>query len=598
MPVPRIRRSLPLIAALVITLYGAVLRVDALVAKYGTLDHPAWARFVTHAVAPAGTAIRPFALGWPPIDHPYVGGDPINYLKYAREMRWFYQAHVREPVFLALTRGWLWLLSNQDIAVSFASLTGSVLTILATYLLGAALAGPAAGLLAASVMAIEWEMITWAPDGWRDDTFTATVIFTAWALVRFNDRRSLRNAILVGVTGAAACLTRITAVSFILPALVWIFVAGPAAARREMLRPLAVAVVTLGALVAPYLINCATELGDPLYAINYHTVYYRHGEGLPAEQPMSASTYLREKAAVAPLATLDTAMVGILVQPFETKWSGLGATARWLRPVLYWSAAAGLLMLMLTPAGRLFLVILFTSLVPYAFTWNIAGGGEWRFTMHAYPFYVVAACYALVRTARAGYRAWREPATFSRETVLAGASRTATLAAIASVACAVYLAMPWFVGRETLARGQDLMVGPGARDLTFFRRDWSPPQTEGIATVRVSLTERAVVWLPIPSVRAYEVVLRFDPVSPELQHRVSVLLNRQFIATVGLGYDAQRVGSYRIGLPKEHVRAGANELMLIPDVIVPRAAAGPRFAWVPAGDRLGVRLWYVRLLAN
>ena len=598
MPAQRIRRSLPLVAALLITLYGAVLRLDALVEKYGTVDHPGGARVLTHTVAPAGTAIRPFTIGWPPIDRPYVGGDPINYLKYAREMRWFYQAHVREPVFLALTRGWLWLLADQDIAVSFASLTGSVLMILATYLLGAALAGPPAGLLAAAVIAIEWEIITWAPDGWRDDTFTATVVFAAWALVRFNDRRSPRNAILVGVTGAAACLTRITAISFILPALAWMFVAGPRPARREMLRPLAIAVVTFGVLVAPYLINCAIQFGDPLYAINYHTVYYRHGEGLPADQPMSASRYLRDKAVVAPLATLDTAMVGILVQPFETKWNGLGATARWLRPVLYWSAAVGMLMLTLTPPGRLFLVILLTSLVPYAFTWNIGGGGEWRFTMHAYPFYVVAACYALVRTARAAYRAWREPATFSWGTARAGAIRAAIPAAIVAVASAVYLAMPWFVGRETLARGHDLTVSAGPRDPSFFRRDWSPPRTEGPATTRVSLTERAVVWLPLPSVRAYEVVLRFDPVSPELQHRVSVLLNRQFIATVGLGYDAQRVGSYRIGLPKEHVRAGANELTLIPDVMVPRAAAGSRFAWVEAGERLGVRFWYVRLFGS
>ena len=86
--------------------------------------------------------------------------------------------------------------------------------------------------------------------------------------------------------------------------------------------------------------------------------------------------------------------------------------------------------------------------------------------------------------------------------------------------------------------------------------------------------------------------------SPELQHRVSVLLNRQLIAQVGLGFDPQRAGSYRIRLPEEHVKAGANELMLIPDMMVPRAAAGPRFAWVRAGDQLGLRLWYVRLLGQ
>ena len=38
-------------------------------------------------------------------------------------------------------------------------------------------------------------------------------------------------------------------------------------------------------------------------------------------------------------------------------------------------------------------------LLPYAFTWGIPGGGEWRFTMPAYPFYLVAAALALVTTA-------------------------------------------------------------------------------------------------------------------------------------------------------------------------------------------------------
>ena len=501
MPIPPVRRFLPLVVALAITLYGAALRVDALVEKYGPVEHPRWARFATHVVAPAGAALRPFALGWPPIDRPYVGGDPVNYLKYAREMRGFYQGHVREPVFLALTRAFLWLLANQDIAVSFASLAGSTLAILGTYLLGARLVSPAAGLLAALVMAIERENITWAPDGWRDDTFTAAVVFAAWALLRFRDDRSIGNAVLVGISGAVACLTRITALSFILPGVFAVAMTVPRGERRRLLRPLAAALVTLTALVAPYLVNCAITLHDPLIAINYHTGYYRYSEGLPSETAMSAPTYVREKLTRAPLTTVDTAMMGVFVQPFVTKWTGLDGTARWLSPVLSWSALAGLSMLAFVPAGRLFLVILVTSLVPYAVTWNVGGGSEWRFTMHAYPFYLVAAGYAMVRLggvaahlARARTVPWPRPRMV--------AARAAAIAAIAILAWAGYLGMPWLVFRETLARGNDLTVGAGPRDLTFFRSGWSPPQTEGLATVRVSLTERAAVWVPLPTVRA------------------------------------------------------------------------------------------------
>ena len=44
--------------------------------------------------------LHPSPFRWYHVDKPYVGGDPINYLKFAREMRSFYQAHVREPSFL------------------------------------------------------------------------------------------------------------------------------------------------------------------------------------------------------------------------------------------------------------------------------------------------------------------------------------------------------------------------------------------------------------------------------------------------------------------------------------------------------------------
>ena len=596
MSIPPLRRLLPCAAALAITAYGALLRVDALVEKYGFIDRPAWARVVTQAGGPAGAALRPFALGWPPVEHPYVGGDPINYLKYGREMRSFYQGHVREPIFLALTRVSLWLLSNQDVAVSVASLAGSVLAIVGTFLLGSALIGPAGGLLAALVMAIERDNITWAPDGWRDDTFTASVVFAAWAFVRFRARPSWAHALLLGVTSAAACLTRITAVSFVLPGLLWLVIDAPRGQRRARLRPLALAAVTVTALVTPYLVNCARQVGDPLIAINYHTSYYRYSEGLPSQEPMRASQYLREKLQRSPMMTIDTAMVGVLVEPFRTKWSGLDYTSRVLRAVLYWSAIAGLLMLPFVAPGRLMLVILLTSLLPYAFTWNLGGGGEWRFTMHAYPFYIVSACYALDRLARAGIAAWRRrslPEWARMRTTLVRASAMIAIAALAAVA---YLAMPWFVFEEALARGADLTVGAGPRDVAFFRRDWSPPHSEGLATVRVSLTERAAMWIPLPARRSYEAALRFDPVAPAMQHHAAVLLNRQLIASLDLSWDPERVGSYRVHLPEQYVRPGANELVLVPDSLVPASAAGPRFAWVEPGTRLGVRLWYVRVL--
>src|SRR6187200_2535805 len=116
----RARTIVPLALAIVVTAYGGLLRLDALVQMYGGLDRPHWASVLTHHLAPLARFVRPDGFRWPYVAVPYVGGDPINYLKYAREMRSFYQAHVREPMFLALTRTYLWLLADQDVAVSFA----------------------------------------------------------------------------------------------------------------------------------------------------------------------------------------------------------------------------------------------------------------------------------------------------------------------------------------------------------------------------------------------------------------------------------------------------------------------------------------------
>ena len=215
------------VAALLITLYGGLLRLDSFTARYGTLERPAWARFMTHEVAPVAPALRPSHVVWGREERPYAGGDPINYLAFARQMTSLYQPHVREPGFLALTRVCLWALDQQDAAISLASAIGSMLAIFATYLVGAALISPLGGLAAAFILAIDYQVITWAVDGWRDDTFTALALLTAWAFLRLRSQPTFGHALLAGFLGGAACLTRISALSFILPALVWLVVDGP-----------------------------------------------------------------------------------------------------------------------------------------------------------------------------------------------------------------------------------------------------------------------------------------------------------------------------------------------------------------------------------
>ncbi len=581
--------------AIAITLYGGLLRLDAFVGKYGTLDHPAWARIATGDVAPLAARIRPSSVVWQRVPNPYVGGDPITYIEYGRAMTTFYQPHVREPVFLALTRAGLWALDDQDFGVSLASAVGSTLAIFATYLVGAALLSPLTGLLAALLMAVETEMIAWGADGWRDDTFTATVLFAAWALLRLRARPSFGNALLAGGLCGLSCLTRITAISFIAPALLWLIVERAPAARLERAKAVGTATLIMTIVVAPFLISCAIATGDPFFAINYHTSYYRFAENQPIHEPMSAAEYLRSKFVDRPIRTFDTGLNGLFVQPFITKWRGFEPWVEDFGTVVRAIAVVGLAALPFFAAGRLLLVILLGSLLPYILTWNVGGGGEWRFTMHAYPFFLVAAALAVVGGGRGVRAVASNPAVLRLAPVVPIAWRLAAVTAVAALGVAMYLGLPWYVTREAIAHGESTSIQTGARDRVFYRSGWSAPHFESI-TVRVSRGERAVVRLPLPEKRAYDIVLRIDPVAPTTPEEVNVLFNRHLVGRLQLSWNPERVGSYRLRLREDIVNAGSNELIVIPTSVMPAGSAGPRFAWLDPADRIGVRMWYVRVL--
>jgi hypothetical protein len=562
------RRIVVYAAAAAITLYGALLRLDAFVGKYGTLDRPAWARVMTHDVAAFARTVRPAGVLWQREAKPYVGGDPISYLKFGREMTSFYQPHVREPVFVAATRASLWALQGQDAAVSLASAAGSVLMIVATFLLGTVFAGRVAGLAAAFLVAIDYNLIVWSVDGWRDDMFSAFVILSAWALFRLRERPSFGTSLIAGIVCGLACLTRITALSFVVPALIWIAVSGDREHRRERFQFIALTAILAAAVLGPFMISCAIASGDPFLSIDQHTVYYRSAEGLSFTQPMTAGEYLRQKIAAHPIGTIDVGVTGLFVRPFVSKWNGLGVWLPWLGTVLSWCTLVGLAASVFSPKGRLLLLVIVSSLLPYAFTWNVGGGGEWRFTMHAYPLYIVAAMYAIALV----------PRLTDRKTLPSFARRSSAIAAIAAAASVVYVALPWFVVREAVARGESVSVEAGPRDRVFFRSGWSPPRTEGIVTVRTSREPRAVVHFPLPAKGDYDVLLRFDPVVVEGEPSAVVLYNRQLAARFALVKMPERIGSYRLTLPRAWHRAGDNEL-----AIVPSAAAG-------------ARLWLVRIL--
>ena len=584
-------------AALLITVYGALLRMDVLSARYGPLDGPPWARALERITVPIARALRPATFSWTHIETPYVGGDPVNYLALARDMTNFYQPNVREPMFLATTKVFLKLLGRRDVAVSFASAAASAVAVYATYLLGTTAFSPVVGLLAALLLAIERDVVSWSPDGWRDDTFMLFVTLAAWRLVRLRQDPGRATAIWAGVASAAACLTRITALTFVLPAFVWIAVATTREDRKRRAPASALALAVCALLVTPYLVSCAIEFGDPLYAINYHTRYYRSAEQQPLDESVSALDYAADKLLRRPVAGLDKATIGLFVWPFSVKWKGFSDWLPALGQILSWFSMGGLLLWLWRPDGRLLLLILYSSIVPYALTWNVGGGGEWRFTEHAYPIYLTAASFAIVWGAQWFVRACRGRLVWDHDVARRLATAGVMIASLV-LAWAGLQKLPYFVAREALAGGDAVTITAGGRDSAYFISGWSRPEVGETVSVRASLGDIATIRVPLPADTDYWLTLRMDPAettNPAMQPRLTVFINGRRLSDLSLTRNPVRMGAYRLRIPRDAASRTFSRLDLVPSHTVPAGNAGVPFSWLPAEAPVAFRLWYVRL---
>ena len=388
---PRARAVLRVALPALVVLYAGALRFEALMGRYGW-QGPRWAVGAARAVE----ALHPDGLRWEPATEDY-GGDPLTYLRRARSMRGFFDADVREPLFPFTTRLLLVPLHDRPLAVNAASALFSTLCVLATYLLGAAAFSRGVGLGAALCLALDRDALWWGVEGFRDDAFAFFAVLTVWLLWRLRERPTPGRGALAGVAAGAACLSRITAFSFLLPVALWLLVER-GESKHARRRALGAAGAALLAVAGPYMLACAVAYHDPFYAVNFHTRFYRSRTGQAYDTDMSWHGYLRRGFAAGSL--LETGVRGLTTYPFSNKWAGLDPVTPWLRRLLAPLAVLGLLLFLRSPAGRLLLVALLGALLPYAFTWRIPGGAEWRFTLVAYPFYLVAAWAAVAGLVR------------------------------------------------------------------------------------------------------------------------------------------------------------------------------------------------------
>ena len=615
----RLSRWLAWSALTLILAHGALLRLDAITGQYGVVSPPAWLAALQARQVAGPERIRPASITWEPEPlYPHADGpptlyrsDPYTYLEAARSMTSFYAAHWREPVFPFVTRAFLDLLDDRDVAVSFASAFCSVLAIWFTYLLGASAWSRPVGLLAALGLSLDHDVLTLASRGWRDDAYAAAVALCATLMLRcwrvgqapVRLRRfgpvSLDplhvEALVLGVAAGLAVLTRIMAVPF-LAAGGACLVFGLRTPWRRRLAMAGIGVATAVIVVGPYFVNCWRVQGDPLYTFNVHGSIYsaRQGEG---EWKGSTAGYVARRIAERPVAAIDTVVQGVTTYPFSNKWHGLD---RWVAGLGTWASVAalgGLLVLAAFSSGRLLLIAVWASLLPFSFTW--LSDPDFRFTVHVYPTLLIAAAVGVAAVFHI-VRAVLVPTGLPEKRTDWGRGALAWAGVVGPAVMMLWLVLrvlPTWTFTEALRTGEAAMLSAGDRDGAFVGSGWSAVAGTGNVRMRVTTTE-GTIWLRLPAVADYPVALRMDPfprpldATPGRLPVVEVVLNGVPLEAIALDWTPGRVGSYTVTLPRTAVRRGLNRFVLRLRRADP--AAAPRIRpGLSDGDAVG--LWYVRV---
>jgi hypothetical protein len=582
-PAARVTAVVARWAPAAVVLAAALLRLEAVVDRYWLEAAPAPAR----GLARAASWLHPEAFGWEPKPGGY-GGDPREYLDHARRPRGLFEAHHREPLFVLATRLWLALTGGADVAVSLASACFSTLAVAATFLLGRLAFGRAVGTAAALALAVERDAVSLAADGWRDDAFAFFFLASGLALLRLRQAPSVGRGLLAGALAGLAGLTRVTALSFLVPALLWAAWPLLRPPRRARARSLLAALAAFLALLGPYLAACWLRYGDPLFPISVHTSFYRERAGLPAEGRQGVVAYLAASRPAAALA--DTVLAGLTRYPFANKWRGFDAWNPDLGRVLAAASLVGLAAFVAAEAGRYLLLLLGGVLVPYAATWDL--WGEWRFTLPAYPIYLLAAAHALVALAGALATPERiQKAAFRRLGV------TATVVAAGALALALVPPARLVARcRAELAAGQAVRVAAGDRDRYVFVDGWQDPLRIGLPAVRFSRGAAAALRLPLNPGRDHALTLRVDPFAfsgaPPQSLRVS--LGGRLLLEAPLAWNPKRIGTLRLMLPRHLVR-GDDRLELRAAWSRRAGDVGGGSARVPDDWDTAFCVWYVRI---
>lgn len=486
-----------------ILIIAVALRFEAVVVTYWGIDAPDWAEGLAAGIRD----LRPGGFEHAPTAHPYEG-DPFSYLMIARSMGGFYDPGVREPLYPALTRLALTLSQGSDIGINFVSAISSALVSLAIFAVAWRVLSPWAGALAAFLWAIEWQTIQLSSEGWRDDLFALLVAVCVFAILGLRANPGRRSATILGIAGGLALLTRLTSFSFLIPGLLAAVLLPAPASRGDRARAAGLSGLWMLLLAGPFMLACAIGYGDPFHSINVHAAFYsrRAGHEGVANVSQLFSTLL------SPWEFLETGLAGLTTYPFSNKWFGLGALFPGLDAAAKALALAGLPVLLWRVEGVIAILVFLCSIVPYAWTWNIPGGGEWRFTLPVYPLFLISAAAAVEGAVRLSFGML---ASGSRRASLVSLARyAATAALLTALGVWTFRWLDWLRVGEAVAQRRSALIEPGSPGRFFFASGWEWDRPAGRAATASMVGREARLRLPLPPNLGARVVLRVGAAPP------------------------------------------------------------------------------------
>jgi hypothetical protein len=278
---------------------------------------------------------------------------------------------------------------------------------------------------------------------------------------------------------------------------------------------------------------------------------------------MTVANYLTGRLFQRPFKFIDTGFEGLTRYPFLNKWKGFIYISPLFSKFLAASALIGLILLLFSSHSRLILLLLLSSLIPYAFTYEIAGGNEWRFTMHAYPFYLIAGGLFLtvIIGALFAQNTWSlfSDRAFSRRALL-----------ITSSILLFVLCGGWFLlnqsnflrKEEAMKADEAILIQSGNRDSRFFTSGWYKPVQFGGEEFRITKGTVAVLSTPLKRGKEYNLILRANPLfekhsKPSI---ISVTINSQPVGKFEVKEPVKTAYVFRV--PPNFVKDGINEIDL------------------------------------